>query len=132
RRSDATALSLSLPLAEEPYNDVITRAFFDNLLQERDGVLTDVMAREGIARDDIAGLLYHLGKDCAGALSVLPSGSPPTKVPGNYERDYLPIPPDRMIAIVKALNERKRLPDGTEDPSPLAGVQSKIALTVLP
>ncbi|MFC3327588.1 HipA N-terminal domain-containing protein [Mesorhizobium cantuariense] len=35
RRSDATALSLSLPLAEEPYRDVIARAFFDNLLQER-------------------------------------------------------------------------------------------------
>ncbi|WP_192182543.1 HipA domain-containing protein [Mesorhizobium amorphae] len=132
RRSDAAALSLSLSLAEEPYNDVITRAFFDNLLQERDGVLTDVMAREGLARDDIAGLLYHLGKDCAGALSVLPSGSPPTKVPGDYESDYVPIPQDRMIAIVEALHQRKRLPHGTEDPSPLAGMQSKIALTVLP
>ncbi|OHV60320.1 hypothetical protein LCM4577_16375 [Mesorhizobium sp. LCM 4577] len=132
RKSDATALSLSLPLAEEPYNDVTTRAFFDNLLQERDGVLTDVMAREGLARDDIAGLLYHLGKDCAGALSVLPSGSPPTKVPGDYEQDYVPIAQDRMIAIVEALHLRKRLPDGTEDPSPLAGIQSKIAVTVLP
>ncbi|MFD1988347.1 HipA domain-containing protein [Mesorhizobium newzealandense] len=132
RRSDATALSLSLPLAEEPYRDVIARAFFDNLLQERNGVLTDVLAREGLTRDDIAGLLYHLGKDCAGALSVLPSGSPPTKVPGDYESDYVPIPQDRMIAIVEALHQRKRLPDGTEDPSPLAGVQSKIALTVLP
>lgn len=131
-RADAGPLSLSLPLAEEPYNDVISRAFFDNLLQERDGVLTDVMAREGLARDDIAGLLYHLGKDCAGALSVLPSGSPPTKVPGDYENDYVPVPEDRMIAIVQALHQRKRLPDGTEDPSPLAGMQSKIALTVLP
>ncbi|RWI16654.1 HipA domain-containing protein [Mesorhizobium sp.] len=132
RKPDATALSLSLPLTEKPYDDVITRAFFDNLLQERDGVLTEVMAREGLARDDIAGLLYHLGKDCAGALSVLPSGSPPTKVPGDYEQDYVPIAPDRLIAIVEALHQRKRLPDGTEDPSPLAGIQSKIAVTVLP
>lgn len=130
--AQATPLSLSLPLTTDPYEDAATRTFFDNLLQERDGALTDIMAREGVARDDIAGLLYHLGKDCAGALSVLPAGAPPTKVPGVYERDYVRIPPDRLTAIVEALHKRRRLPEGTEDPSPLAGVQSKIALTVLP
>lgn len=129
---DATPLSLSLPLTTDPYNDVLTRPFFDNLLQERDGALTDVMAREGLARDDIAGLLFHLGKDCAGALSVLPVGSPPTKVPGVYGEDYTPIPPDRLEAIVDSLHKRRRLPEGAEDPSPLAGMQSKIALTLLP
>lgn len=125
-------LSLSLPLGDEPYSDVITRAFFDNLLQERDGALADVMAREGLARDDIAGLLEHLGKDCAGALSVLPMGAPPVKVPGDLDRDYAEITDDRLLAIVSALHERRRLPDGTADSSPLAGVQSKIALTLLP
>jgi serine/threonine-protein kinase HipA len=129
---NATPLSLSLPLAGGPYPDVAARAFFDNLLQERDGALTEVMEREGLSRDDIAGLLFHLGKDCAGALSVLPVGSPPAKVPGDYQRDYVPIPPDRLAAIVEALHNRRRLPAGMEDPSPLAGVQSKIALTILP
>ncbi len=70
---DAVALSLSLPLTDEPYGDVAARPFFDNLLQERDAALADIMAREGLARDDIAGLLFHLGKDCAGALSALPA-----------------------------------------------------------
>ncbi|NRC56231.1 HipA N-terminal domain-containing protein [Neoaquamicrobium sediminum] len=74
--SDATPLSLSLPLSPEPYEDVIARPFFDNLLQERDSALTDIMAREGLSRDDVAGLLFHIGKDCAGALSVLPMGAP--------------------------------------------------------
>ncbi|MDH7809435.1 MULTISPECIES: HipA N-terminal domain-containing protein [unclassified Rhizobium] len=83
----AISLSLSLPLTREPFEEAVARPFFDNLLQERDGALYDIMAREGIARDDIAGLLFHLGKDCAGALSVLPAGSPPTKVPGDYEKD---------------------------------------------
>ena len=47
-RADALPLSLSLPLTDEPYGDIVTRAFFDNLLQERDGApLNDVMAREG-------------------------------------------------------------------------------------
>jgi serine/threonine-protein kinase HipA len=128
----SVALSLSLPLTDEPYGDVTTRPFFDNLLQERDGALADIMAREGLARDDIAGLLYHLGKDCAGALSVLPAGAPPVKVPGDYGRDYVPVDVARMQRIVDALHRRRRLPDGTADPSPLAGVQSKIALTILP
>ncbi|GLR60569.1 HipA domain-containing protein [Rhizobium indigoferae] len=128
----AISLSLSLPLTPEPFEEAVTRPFFDNLLQERDGALSDIMAREAIARDDIAGLLFHLGKDCAGALSVLPVGSPPTKVPGDYQKDYQPIEGDRLDAIVESLHKRRRLPAGTDDPSPLAGMQSKIALTVLP
>lgn len=130
--SDAMPLSLSLPLGPEPYDDVVARPFFDNLLQERDTALTGIMAREGLSRDDIAGLLFHLGKDCAGALSVLPVGAPPVKSPGDYDRDYTALSPERLEAIVKALHTRRRLPEGTEDPSPLAGMQSKIALTVLP
>ncbi len=130
--ADATPLSLSLPLSAEPYEDVVTRPFFDNLLQERDSALTDIMAREGLSRDDIAGLLFHLGKDCAGALSVLPIGAPPVKVPGDYDHDYTAISPERLEAIVDSLHKRRRLPQGTEDPSPLAGMQSKIALTLLP
>ncbi|WP_136621478.1 MULTISPECIES: HipA domain-containing protein [Mesorhizobium] len=129
---DAVALSLALPLTDEPYGDVAARPFFDNLLQERDGALADIMAREGLARDDIAGLLFHLGKDCAGALSVLPAGAPPVKLPGDYGSDYVRIGMERMVDIVDALHRRRRLPDGTADPSPLAGVQSKIALTYLP
>lgn len=128
----ALPLSLALPLTDEPYRDVAARAFFDNLLQERDSDLAALMAREGIARDDLAGLLFHLGKDCAGAISVLPAGAPPVKVPGEYDKDYQAIEPDRLQAIVTALHDRSRLPDGTADPSPLAGMQSKIALTLLP
>lgn len=131
-RTDAVRLSLSMPLDDAPVVDVIARPFFDNLLQERDGALSDVMAREGLARDDIAGLLYHLGKDCTGALSVLPAGAPPVKVPGDYATDYLPLAPERLEAIVRSLHERRRLPEDVQDPSPLAGVQSKIALTILP
>ncbi|WP_165823568.1 HipA domain-containing protein [Metarhizobium album] len=128
----AISLSLSLPLTSEPFEEVIARPFFDNLLQERDGALSDIMAREAISRDDIAGLLFHLGKDCAGALSILPAGAPPTKVPGDYRTDYQRIDDARLIAIVDSLHKRRRLPAGTDDPSPLAGMQSKIALTVLP
>jgi serine/threonine-protein kinase HipA len=86
----AIPLSLSLPLSEQPFADVSTRSFFNNLLQEREGLLREITARHGLQRDDVAGLLFHLGKDCPGALSVLPAGSPPAKVPGDYDADYAP------------------------------------------
>ena len=132
REASALPLSLSLPLTDQPYADAPARAFFENLLQERDGQLTDIMARHDLQRDDIAGLLMFVGKDCAGALSVLPTGAPPTKVPGNYETDYVQLENQRLFEIVSALHNDRRLPAGTSDPSPLAGVQSKIALTRLP
>jgi len=128
----ALPLSLSLPLTDEPYGDVGARPFFDNLLQERDGALAAVMAREGLERSDIAGLLLHLGSDCPGALSVLPEGAPPAKVPGDLANDYEPLTDKRLDLIVQALRDREPLPGDTKDPSPLAGVQSKIALTLLP
>ena len=131
-KANAYPISMALPLTDEPYRDQAARAFFDNLLQERDGVLTEVMAREGLARDDVAGLLLHLGKDCPGALSVLPENSPPVKVPGDFAQDYVPMGDERFATIATALHERKRLPDGVNDPSPLAGVQSKLAITLLP
>lgn len=130
--ANAFPLSLSLPLTDEPYRDFAARAFFDNLLQERDGALKGVMAREGLERDDVAGLLLHLGQDCPGALSVLPAGAAPVKVPGDLTQDYLPITEEDLTRIVHALHERRRLPDGVNDPSPLAGVQSKLAITLLP
>lgn len=131
-RRDAIALSVSLPLDDAGFGDLLTRAYFDNLLQERDSARADVIARYGLANDDIAGILFHLGKDCAGAVSVLPEGAPPTKAPGDLAADYRPLSPARLAAIVTALHERQPLPEDIRDPSPLAGVQSKIALTRLP
>jgi serine/threonine-protein kinase HipA len=124
-RPDALSLSLSLPLTDEPYDDVATRAFFDNLLQERDGALNDVMAREGLARDDVAGLLLHLGKDCAGALSVLATGAPPVKVPGNLATDYAALSEERLVAIATALRDRRRPPPCKRAPCPHAGARPR-------
>ena len=129
---NAAPLSLSMPLREKPFPDLVTRSFFENLLQERDGGLDQVLAREGLARDDVAGILYHLGKDCPGALSVLPEGAPPAKVPGDYKRDYRPYSNRELEAIAEALFDRSALPENASDPSPLAGVRSKLALTLLP
>ena len=131
-QTGAIALSLSLPLSEDGFEDALTRAYFDNLLQERDTARQDIIARYDLANDDLAGILFHLGKDCPGAISVLPIGAPPVKVPGDLASDYTPYSDERLNAIALALYERRPLPADIQDPSPLAGVQSKIAVARLP
>lgn len=124
-------LSLSLPLNEVEFGDVAARAFFDNLLPENDQ-MQRVMDREGLARDDVVGLLGHLGADCSGAISCLPIDADPIKVPGVLAEDYELLAPGAIAQIVHSLAERQRLPDDVADPSPVAGVQRKIALIHTP
>lgn len=127
----AHPLSVSMPLREQPYGDALVRAWFGNLLQENDQ-LDATMARHGIARNDVAGLLAHLGADCAGAVSVLAEGQPPVKRPGMLAGDYEPLDEASLDAIVDRLASGRQLPDAVIDPSPVAGVRRKIALAALP
>ncbi len=129
--ANALPLSLSFPLKDEPYGDVTTRSFFSNLLQERDQPLREVMEKYGIESADFVGLLFYMGADCAGAVSILPEGAPPTKVPGNLETDYDVLSSENLELIVRALHDRRPLPNDLRDPSPLAGVQSKLSILLL-
>lgn len=126
-----TPISLSLPLSALEIGDAVTRAFFENLLPENDQ-MRRVMEREGLDRADIVGILAHIGADCAGALSCLPAGSPPIKVPGDLSSDYQPLSDSEVARIAHSLAERGGLPEDITDPSPVAGVQSKLAVTLLP
>jgi serine/threonine-protein kinase HipA len=129
-RPDKVPVSLALPLKPGQFGDLETRAYFDNLLPENDQ-LKQVMEREGLARTDIVGLLSHLGADCPGALSCIPLQQPSSKVPGVISTDYDALGNNDLAEIVKRLADREPLPNKMRDPSPLAGVQRKIALTQL-
>ena len=125
-----TQLSITMPVAQETFGDYITRGFFSNLLQENNS-LESVMAKHGIERNDIAGLLYHLGRDCPGAISCVPWGDKPAKMPGDMNVDYDILSEEELGDILMSLRDKRRLPDRGNDPSPLAGVQGKIAVTKL-
>lgn len=74
------ALSVRLPVRQEPYGHQEAMAFFDNLLPESD-------ARDLIAQarhydpSDVAGLLGAIGGECAGAVALWPEGTPPPSEP---------------------------------------------------
>lgn len=127
----AHPISLSLPLADHPYDERLTRPFFQNLLPENNQ-LDQVIVRERLERSDIAGILYHLGADLSGALSCLPAGAERIKVPGILERDYDAIDADQLVDVVRRLGNNQPLPGELRDPSPVSGYQRKVALTLLP
>jgi serine/threonine-protein kinase HipA len=121
----AVPLSVSLPLRTEAYADAETRVFFDNLLPEGERRRTEALARR-IDPTDIFGLLEALGRECPGAVSVLPLDAPPIKAPGHLDADYEVLSDARMAALVedtaagRPTNERTRFS--------LAGVQQKMAV----
>lgn len=123
-------LSLSLPITAEPHGDAACRGYFANLVFEGDQ-RDQVLDRFGLDRDDIGMLLWHLGADCPGAISVTPEGEGPGKMPGRFPADYERLSEDRLHQMILSLHLRRRLPEGERDPSPLAGVQGKIACLAL-
>ena len=70
-RKDAVAVSLSLPLRPEPYEDKRLFPFFDGLIPE--GWLLDIAEDTWkINPRDRMGLLLTCCRDCIGAVSVNP------------------------------------------------------------
>lgn len=63
------AISLSMPLRDEPYDDLICEAFFGGLLPESDSVRNVIAKRYGISARNTFSLLKAIGYDCAGAIS---------------------------------------------------------------
>ena len=75
-RPGSIVLSTSMPVNADrrPRGDVV-RAFFDGLLPEGDarGALSDEFS---VRRGDHFGLLSAIGRDCAGAIVLVPAGTP--------------------------------------------------------
>ncbi len=81
----AFRLSLSLPKEQATHHGDKVRYFFGNLLPE--GGVLHALARElNISPSNVYMLLVHIGRDCAGALSIIPEGTPPDKQSWSYEK----------------------------------------------
>ncbi len=68
-RNDARAISISLPIQDEPFSPERTKVFFDGLLPEgfmRKSIATNMHFDE----NDYLSILYNLGKECLGAIRI--------------------------------------------------------------
>lgn len=73
--SNATQISHSLPLSEERYSGAPVEAYFENLLPEGTEIRRKIAARIQADSDDPFDLLSIIGRDCVGAVQLLPDGA---------------------------------------------------------
>lgn len=75
----ARPVSLSLPLHPQPYRKGVVE-FFDNLLPDNRATRERIQRRFGTSSAGAFDLLQEIGRDCVGALQLLPEGHPPVNV----------------------------------------------------
>lgn len=122
-RSDAVALSASLPLQVEPFDDRKTRPFFAGLLPE--GQMRRLIAQQFQVsnRNDFA-LLDHIGGECAGAVTFLKPGQALPKPTQGDDVQWLN--DEEVIAILDELPRRPMLAGKDGLRLSLAGAQDKL------
>jgi len=75
-------LSLSLPFTpgNRPHRGAFVRAYFENLLPDSQDIRERVTRRYKTESTDAFALLAEVGRDCVGALQILPDGAVPAGV----------------------------------------------------
>jgi len=77
----ARPISLSLPLRPSgPYRGPVVQSFFENLLPDNVDLRRRIMTRFGVSSGSPFDLLEQIGRDCVGAVQLLPAGAPPPDV----------------------------------------------------
>ena len=122
-------LSLSLPFtADNRIEGDAVRNYFDNLLPDSDLIRQRIRSRFRIKGSDGFALLQAIGRDCVGAVQLLPQGVPPD---GYRQLQYEPLTPERIEKHLAALGASAgELEQEDEDNFRLsiAGAQEKTAL----
>lgn len=120
---NAVALSASLPLQAEPFDDRKTRPFFAGLLPE--GQMRRLIAQQfQVSGQNDFALLDHIGGECAGAVTFLEPGQTLPAATGNDDVQWLS--EDEVIAILDELPRRPMLAGKDGLRLSLAGAQDKL------
>ena len=127
--SGSRPISLSLPLQPShiPHQGEKVEYFFDNLLPDSDIIRQRIQRRFGTSSQQAFDLLSEIGRDCAGALQILPEGYEPETVKTiNYE----PLNSEEVGQILKRTTSSDLFRTGNADDFriSIAGAQEKIAL----
>lgn len=119
-------LSLSLPLGHHALTGSAVEYFFDNLLPDNDAIRRRIQTRFGAASDRCFDLLWHIGRDCVGAIQLLPEMEEPPGVVA------IAAEPLADAEIAEILRNYQTMPLGMQKSSDfrisLAGAQEKTAL----
>jgi serine/threonine-protein kinase HipA len=123
-------LSLSLPFTpgNQPIKGDIVSFYFDNLLPDSRDIRERLARRFSTTSTKVFDLLVELGRDCVGAIQLLPAGDTPQNI---KQIQYKPLNEKEVAAILnKAVDSYPlgRLDEDDELRISLAGAQEKTAL----
>ena len=112
-------ISLSMPFRpSEPYKQNVVRNFFENLLPDND-TLRRRIAERFRTTTQAFDLLAQVGRDCAGALQILPEGEAPKDV---HRVNATPLSEEEIERHLSRviLNTRSRMDEEDEEPGECA------------
>ena len=120
---NVVALSTSLPLQAEPFDDLQTRPFFAGLLPE--GQMRRLLAQQfGVSHQNDFALLDQIGGECAGAVTFL---SPGQALSAPAQGDDIQWLSDEEVAAILDELPRRPMLAGTDGLRlSLAGAQDKL------
>lgn len=122
-------LSLSLPLtADGQLTGKAVENYFDNLLPDSESIRKRLSGRFRTRDIGAFSLLEAIGRDCVGAVQLLPVDAP---APDVHRVEYTPVMPGEIEAMLAGLgaNEGLGAMDGDDDfRISMAGAQEKTAL----
>lgn len=98
----ARPISLSMPLrpASEPYRGRSVEAFFDNLLPDNQRIRERLQRRFRAPSADAFDLLTEIGRDCVGALQLMPADETPKDVRKISSERLTPTAIERLLSAV--------------------------------
>ncbi|MFT3841508.1 MAG: type II toxin-antitoxin system HipA family toxin [Myxococcaceae bacterium] len=125
-RGRPLSLSLKFPPGGEPLGGPAVKAWFDNLLPDNDQILERVQQRYGAPSTAAFDLLLEIGRDCVGAIQLLPKGAAPPDAKHFKGRE---LDAGAIESLLAAVPLPGRLRGGDDFRISLAGAQEKTALT---
>lgn len=126
---EARPLSLSLPIGLDgrPIKGEKVGFFFDNLLPDSDVIRQRVRSRFLTRSGDAFDLLEAIGRDCVGALQLLPDGNAPEDV---FRISATRLDDSQIEALLRGAASESLVDEDEDDfRISLAGAQEKTALT---
>jgi serine/threonine-protein kinase HipA len=128
RSPKARSLSLSLPLGAQEIQGDPVRNYFDNLLPDNERIRERLKRRYQTESTEVADLLEAIGRDCVGAVQLLPPGMEPK----GWERiEAEPLQAHQVASIIDGVTAEGAAQQEDEDQHfriSIAGAQEKTAL----
>ncbi|MDP2015768.1 type II toxin-antitoxin system HipA family toxin [Hydrogenophaga sp.] len=128
RSSKARSLSLSLPLGAQVIQGDRVRNYFDNLLPDNERIRERLKRRYQTESTEVADLLEAIGRDCVGAVQLLPPGMKPK----GWDRiEAEPLQANQVASIIDGVTAEGPAQQEDEDQLfriSIAGAQEKTAL----